>query len=111
MTVQVTIPTQRTTREVSQAEQAEQAPVFVGPWDTHSDNLGQEPTTAPAEIQVEQPQTDRRGIRQALAARYAVYRLNRRFRRNQREFDRAMDHLAHDPSGQQELQMSWTLRD
>ena len=49
--------------------------------------------------------------RNALCARYSVYRKNREFRRHQREFQHAMDCVAHDPAGQRELGLSWSLRD
>jgi hypothetical protein len=105
------IPTQVTASDVSRAETTEEALVFIGAWEAHRNYTRQE-STAPGVVEIEEaPDTSGRGrIRQAFAARYAVYRLNRQFRRNQREFDQAMDHINHDDAGQRELHMSWTLR-
>ncbi len=106
----VQIPTQATASDVSQAETAEDTPVFVGAWVAHRNYAPQDSAVTAVEIEEQRITGGPRGIRQAWAARYAVYRLNRAFRRNQREFDRAMDHIAHDPAGQRELQTSWASR-
>ncbi len=103
------IPSQITASDISQAEAAEDTPVFVGAWEAHRNYVAQEAPVAAVQIEEEQTASGR-GIRQAVAARYAVYRLNRAFRRNQREFEDVMDCCVHDPAGQRELQMSWTLR-
>lgn len=49
------------------------------------------------------------GLRNKLSAYRARRRLNRAFRRNQREFDIAINGLAHDPGAQRELTAIWTL--
>jgi hypothetical protein len=99
------IPTQVTTGDVSHAESYEPL-VVLGGWEVRRQAL-REPGLATGQ---ERTVGGRSRIRQALAARYAVYRLNRQFRRNQREFDQAMDRIGHDAAGQRELQLSWTLR-
>lgn len=51
------------------------------------------------------------GWRRAMAARYEVYRLNRRFRRHQREFHDVMDQCRHDPAAQREIALIWAVRE
>jgi predicted SprT family Zn-dependent metalloprotease len=46
-----------------------------------------------------------------MAARYEVYRLNRRFRRHQREFHDVMDQCRHDPAAQREIALIWAVRE
>ncbi len=103
------IPTQATASDISQAETGEETPVLVGAWDAHRNFATRQPSSAAVEIE-EEPTTSGRGIRQAVAARYAVYRVNHAFRRKQREFENVMDKIVHDPAGQSELRMSWSLR-
>lgn len=85
--------------------------LFLGGWQAHlrfaKHDGAVDPYAAAASPVVE---TVRPDLRSKLSARYRVYRLNRAFRRNQREFDRAMDCIVHDVAGQRELQTSWTLR-
>ena len=52
-----------------------------------------------------------RGWRQAMEARYAIYRLNRQFRRQQREFEDVMDQCRHDAAAQREIALIWAVRD
>lgn len=50
------------------------------------------------------------GLSNKVSAYRARRRLNRTFRRNQAEFDNAMNVVAHDPAGQREIQAIWTSR-
>ena len=49
------------------------------------------------------------GLRNKITAHRARRRLNRTYRRNQRQFHTVMDNVVHDPAAQRELQASWTL--
>jgi hypothetical protein len=50
-------------------------------------------------------------LRNKLSAYRARRRLNRSYRRNEREFDSKVDRLAHDPAAQRELTTIWTSGD
>lgn len=52
----------------------------------------------------------RTGLRAKLSAYAERRRVNRAFRRNQREFESVMDACVHDPACQRELQTIWSIR-
>jgi hypothetical protein len=62
--------------------------------------------TVDAEINIFAPQV---GLRNKITAYRSRRRLNRSFRRDQREFDNVLDAVAHDPAGQRELKTIWTI--
>jgi hypothetical protein len=51
------------------------------------------------------------GLRSWAAAYRERHRVNRAFRRQQREFQQAFDACEHSPSGQRDLQTMWNARD
>jgi hypothetical protein len=49
-------------------------------------------------------------VRSRIARRLEVRRINRAFRRDQRQFDSVMDACASSPNAQRELKLSWDVR-
>lgn len=101
-------------RQAADDLEPESLPLLLGGWQAYQRFVPTrpastpDPLTAPTEAIVPASPT---GLKARLSRRFEVYRVNRAFRRNQREFDNAMDSVAHDPAGQRELKTSWDLRD
>jgi hypothetical protein len=69
------------------------------------------PSVQPLAPVAEQTTIVRSGLRARLRAAAECRRLNRAFRRRQREFFSAVDAVSHDPAAQRELSGIWASRD
>ena len=120
MTIQLDRPTFRSSNDMSAtAVTGDPEPVFVGGWSAALGYYNQQPA---ARVTPETNDSDdiegdtevnifarQIGLRNKITAHRARRRLNRTYRRNQREFDAVLNNVAHDPASQRELQASWTL--
>ena len=120
MTIQLDRPISRFRNDISATSGTGDAePVFLGGWSaalgyyqqpaepvTHKTTVSNDAQTENTQVNIFGPQV---GLRNKISAYRARRRLNRSFRRNQREFENVMGHVAHDSAAQRELQTIWTL--
>jgi hypothetical protein len=120
MTIQLDTHTAPTRNQVAAPRSHDDQPLFIGGWSAALDYHHPRPaepitdeTTIPDDFEGAGTEVNifarQHGLRNKLSAFQARRRLNRTFRRNQREFDTVMNNAAHDPAGQRELHTSWTL--